>query len=79
MIKTVIPSILKLKDDKVANVKFSLCIVLKSLYEFLISNNKQNLESSLEETRGVLNKLLNDDDVDVKYFSKQALESLNIK
>jgi hypothetical protein len=77
--KTVLPMALSLKDDKVANVKFCLCNVIKNIFNNLNRNKELNpnviiFSENLDEAQKILKNLSEEDqDVDVQYFAKQAL------
>lgn len=84
MFNTVIPTILLIQNDKVANVKFCLCNLFKSLFQFL-QNYKHNVgfrdkyTSVLQEVINLLQKYeQNDIDIDVRYFAKESLNVLNV-
>ena len=67
----VIPTIInQLKNDKVPNVRFTACKILSEIANFIESDEVKNT------VKECVNQFINDEDDDVKYFSKAALEEL---
>lgn len=81
--KTVLQMAFSVKDDKVANVKFCLCNVIKSIFSQLNRKKGQNVSvknfsENLDEARKILKNLSEEDqDVDVKYFASEALNEIS--
>ena len=68
----IIPYIINcVKEDKIPNVKFSVCEVLASLVKFI--DKEENTKKFVEN---FLNSFFNDKDEDVVFFSKSAFNEL---
>ncbi|KAM0047645.1 putative armadillo-like helical protein [Helianthus debilis subsp. tardiflorus] len=66
-----LPVVVTLAKDRVANIRFNVAKVLQSFIPIVD-------QSVMEKTvRPCLVELAEDPDVDVRYFSKQALEAIN--
>jgi serine/threonine-protein phosphatase 2A regulatory subunit A len=81
--RTVLPMAFSIKDDKVANVKFSLCNVIKSIFIQIYKKKEKNLNVNIfgenfDEAKRVLKNLSGEDqDVDVQYFAREALNEIS--
>ncbi|EAR90169.2 serine/threonine-protein phosphatase 2A 65 kDa regulatory subunit A beta (macronuclear) [Tetrahymena thermophila SB210] len=65
--KNIVPTLISLSKDPVANIRFNVAKCFKAL-------STQIKEK--EQTKKVLTSLCEDSDIDVKYFAKQALDSM---
>ncbi|XP_042749964.1 serine/threonine-protein phosphatase 2A 65 kDa regulatory subunit A alpha isoform-like, partial [Lagopus leucura] len=65
--KQMLPTVLRMAADAVANVRFNVAKSLQRIGPILDSSTLQN------EVKPVLEKLTQDQDVDVKYFAQEAL------
>ncbi|XP_074991115.1 serine/threonine-protein phosphatase 2A 65 kDa regulatory subunit A alpha isoform isoform X3 [Calonectris borealis] len=68
--KQMLPTVLRMAADAVANVRFNVAKSLQRIGPILDSGTLQN------EVKPVLEKLTQDQDVDVKYFAQEALSVL---
>ncbi|GAB5577064.1 serine/threonine-protein phosphatase 2A 65 kDa regulatory subunit A beta isoform isoform X4 [Prionailurus iriomotensis] len=68
--KHMLPVVLKMAGDQVANVRFNVAKSLQKIGPVL------NTDALREEVRPVLQKLGQDEDVDVKYFAQEAISVL---
>jgi serine/threonine-protein phosphatase 2A regulatory subunit A len=75
----IIPFILLLKDDRVPNVRFNIVNLLKNLYFFLSKSNSTSLNNNelSNKIRNSIVSLNSDSDLDVKFFSNEALEEIS--
>lgn len=72
--KVLLPTVISMANDNVANVRFN---VAKSLQKLTPRMEAQATHSAIKP---VLDKLITDTDVDVKYFASEALAGkLNCK
>lgn len=69
---TIVPLIISLASDKVANIRFNVAKTIELIYPAIKSN-----DSSTNDVKKCLDKLLNDKDSDVKYYSTRALSKIN--
>lgn len=65
--------IVNLKYDSVPNVRLYLCKVLKSLYISMVINDNM----LMNQVKPSLEMLINDPDVDVRFYSEEALNAIN--
>lgn len=65
--KVLLPTVISMANDNVANVRFN---VAKSLQKLTPRMEAQSTHSAIKP---VLDKLITDTDVDVKYFATEAL------
>uniref|UniRef100_A0A665UMG2 Serine/threonine-protein phosphatase 2A 65 kDa regulatory subunit A beta isoform n=1 Tax=Echeneis naucrates TaxID=173247 RepID=A0A665UMG2_ECHNA len=65
--KQMLPVVLKMSNDQVANVRFNVAKSLQKIGPVLDSNALQT------EVKPVLEKLASDTDMDVKYFAQEAI------
>ena len=63
------------KIDKIANVKFTSCLVLKDIEKYL--ENEKKDDSKKNEIKEYVKSFENDKDPDVQFFSKKAYNELN--
>uniref|UniRef100_A0A665UMQ9 Serine/threonine-protein phosphatase 2A 65 kDa regulatory subunit A beta isoform n=1 Tax=Echeneis naucrates TaxID=173247 RepID=A0A665UMQ9_ECHNA len=68
--KQMLPVVLKMSNDQVANVRFNVAKSLQKIGPVLDSNALQT------EVKPVLEKLASDTDMDVKYFAQEAISVL---
>uniref|UniRef100_A0A8C9SUB7 Protein phosphatase 2, regulatory subunit A, beta b n=1 Tax=Scleropages formosus TaxID=113540 RepID=A0A8C9SUB7_SCLFO len=68
--KQMLPVVLKMSNDQVANVRFNVAKSLQKIGPVLDSNALQT------EVKPVLEKLATDQDMDVKYFAQEAISVL---
>uniref|UniRef100_A0A4W6E276 Protein phosphatase 2 scaffold subunit Abeta n=1 Tax=Lates calcarifer TaxID=8187 RepID=A0A4W6E276_LATCA len=68
--KHMLPVVLKMSNDQVANVRFNVAKSLQKIGPVLDSNALQT------EVKPVLEKLASDTDMDVKYFAQEAISVL---
>uniref|UniRef100_A0A2D4P2D3 TOG domain-containing protein n=1 Tax=Micrurus surinamensis TaxID=129470 RepID=A0A2D4P2D3_MICSU len=68
--KHMLPTVLRMAGDAVANVRFNVAKSLQKIGPILDNGTLQN------EVKPVLEKLTQDPDVDVKYFAQEALTVL---
>uniref|UniRef100_A0A8C3PAC3 Protein phosphatase 2 scaffold subunit Aalpha n=1 Tax=Chrysemys picta bellii TaxID=8478 RepID=A0A8C3PAC3_CHRPI len=68
--KHMLPTVLRMAGDAVANVRFNVAKSLQKIGPILDNSTLQN------EVKPVLEKLTQDQDVDVKYFAQEALTVL---
>uniref|UniRef100_A0A8B9X6R3 Protein phosphatase 2 scaffold subunit Abeta n=1 Tax=Bos mutus grunniens TaxID=30521 RepID=A0A8B9X6R3_BOSMU len=68
--KQMLPIVLKMAGDQVANVRFNVAKSLQKIGPILDTNALQ------EEVKPVLQKLGQDEDMDVKYFAQEAISVL---
>jgi len=69
--KVLLPTVISMANDNVANVRFN---VAKSLQKLTPRMEAQSTHSAIKP---VLDKLITDTDVDVKYFATEALAVLS--
>ncbi|XP_059841239.1 serine/threonine-protein phosphatase 2A 65 kDa regulatory subunit A alpha isoform-like [Hypanus sabinus] len=62
-----LPTVLQLADDQVANIRFNVAKTLKKIGPVLDADTLQN------EVKPILGKLSQDQDRDVKYFAEEAM------
>ncbi|CDW58966.1 serine:threonine protein phosphatase 2A 65 kDa [Trichuris trichiura] len=67
-----LPTVFKLADDPVANVRFNVAKTLSTIGNMFDQKAIQN------EIKPILTKLLDDNDLDVKYFANQARQALRL-
>jgi len=81
LIDTVFPCLFSLKSDKVANVKFSLCNLIKSLFGYLKENRDRRLgifSNELNQAIQILESMDSEEsDIDVRYFARETLKCIN--
>uniref|UniRef100_A0A2K6ELF9 Phosphatase PP2A regulatory subunit A/Splicing factor 3B subunit 1-like HEAT repeat domain-containing protein n=1 Tax=Propithecus coquereli TaxID=379532 RepID=A0A2K6ELF9_PROCO len=70
--KHMLPTVLRMAGDPVANVSFNVAKSLQKIGPILDNSNLQS------EVKPVLEKLTQDQDVDVKYFAQEALTFLSL-
>uniref|UniRef100_A0A8C2R874 TOG domain-containing protein n=1 Tax=Capra hircus TaxID=9925 RepID=A0A8C2R874_CAPHI len=68
--KQMLPIVLKMAGDQVANVRFNVAKSLQKIGPILDTNALQ------EEVKPVLQKLGQDEDMDVKYFAQEAISAV---
>uniref|UniRef100_A0A8B9XBT9 Protein phosphatase 2 scaffold subunit Abeta n=1 Tax=Bos mutus grunniens TaxID=30521 RepID=A0A8B9XBT9_BOSMU len=68
--KQMLPIVLKMAGDQVANVRFNVAKSLQKIGPILDTNALQ------EEVKPVLQKLGQDEDMDVKYFAQEAISAM---
>uniref|UniRef100_H3AV76 Protein phosphatase 2 scaffold subunit Aalpha n=1 Tax=Latimeria chalumnae TaxID=7897 RepID=H3AV76_LATCH len=68
--KHMLPTVIRMSGDAVANVRFNVAKSLQKIGPILDNGTLQN------EAKPVLEKLTQDQDVDVKYFAQEALTDL---
>jgi len=68
--KLMLPTVISLGADSVANVRFNVAKTLQKIGPILDQNTLQT------QVKPCLDKLQNDSDVDVRYFAKEAITSL---
>lgn len=66
------PVVIKMASDSVPNIRFNVAKTFHALAKYA---DPAIIESRFRPT---LNKLLEDNDPDVKYFADQALQSLTV-
>jgi serine/threonine-protein phosphatase 2A regulatory subunit A len=78
LVSTIFPTLMQMKDDKVPNVKFALCNILKDILPKMIKKyGIEKIKKVVQEARNILDILQKDDcDIDVKYFANSALKEL---
>lgn len=70
--KHMLPTVLRMAGDPVANVRFNVAKSLQKIGPILDNSTLQS------EVKPVLEKLTQDQDVDVKYFAQEALTVLSL-
>ena len=65
-----LPTVLLMSNDNVANVRFNVAKTLQKIGPFLKPNSVQT------QVKPVLDKLNTDTDVDVKYFASEAIAGI---
>ncbi|KAK0181445.1 hypothetical protein PV327_003732 [Microctonus hyperodae] len=68
--KIMLPTVLAMANDNVANVRFNVAKTLQRIGPFLEPNAVQ------AQVKPVLDKLNTDSDVDVKYFASEAIAGI---
>lgn len=68
--EVMLPTVLAMANDKVANVRFNVAKTLQRIGPHLKSNAVQT------QVKPVLDKLNTDTDVDVKYFASEAIAGI---
>ncbi|KAI7846725.1 armadillo-type protein [Circinella umbellata] len=72
--ENVLPTVLRLKDDTIPNVRFNVAKSLEVLASIL-KNDQTSIELIQSQVAPALQKLSDDSDVDVKWFANKALLS----
>lgn len=75
--KVMLPSVLKLAQDPVANVRFNSAKTLEKLAPILKNGPKKGSTIVDRDIKPVLEKLVNDRDIDVQYYAAHAKEILS--
>lgn len=70
--ESVLPTVLKLKDDTIPNVRFNVAKSLEVLAP-LLKNDPSTAELVKSQVSPALEKLGGDADVDVRWFAEKAL------
>lgn len=74
----VLPFVKHLADDAVPNIRFNVAKSYTVIVEALVTKDKQTHLSLIQDTiLPSLQKLIKDDDIDVKYFAQQSLNKCN--
>lgn len=68
--KVMLPTVLTMATDNVANVRFNVAKTLQRIGPFIESSSVQN------QVKPTLDKLNTDSDVDVKYFASEAIAGI---
>ena len=70
--KHMLPTVLRMAGDPVANVRFNVAKSLQKIGSILDNSTLKT------EVKPILEKLTQDQDVDVKYFAQEALTVLSL-
>ncbi|CCE65408.1 hypothetical protein TPHA_0L00520 [Tetrapisispora phaffii CBS 4417] len=73
--KEILPFIISLAQDEVPNIRFNVAKGLAEIATSLIKRDSKNKKLIKEELLPVLENLVQDEDVDVNYFSEQSYNS----